>query len=146
MNAEKQIRSLLAEYGAVLKRDRKHQVWELPGGKKFTVGQNKVRVADLHQLRRMLGLNSGGQAGERRERRHRTQIPKPTRRALATLDFSGQLYILKLEAEIDRLELEMDYHEDEIARLTEIIDSAVCSCRWCRFKRWVRERATLRHE
>lgn len=60
MDAKRELEELLKASGAVLKRANKHQVWELPDGRKFTHASTPgdVRAWDnaLCNLRKLLGI------------------------------------------------------------------------------------------
>jgi hypothetical protein len=68
--------ALLKEHNAVLLRDRKHEVWVLPNGQKFTRSRTPSDVRStanqLFTLKAALGLReAGGAVGERRDRMYR---------------------------------------------------------------------------
>lgn len=58
MNPRKQVDSILARLGAILKRQHKHQVWQLPNGKTFvrasTPSDTRSDANNLRDLRRVV--------------------------------------------------------------------------------------------
>jgi len=73
--------ALLKEHGAVLVRQKKHQVWELPDGRHFTIGSTpsdsaRAGLNSLRDLRRFLGLTPPHKDGERREKKPKKQRQK----------------------------------------------------------------------
>ena len=75
MSPQEEIRFLLKEHGAVLRRISKHPVWNLPNGKVFvessTPGDWRAGKNSLQELRTLLEIQdpNRGQPGERRPKR-----------------------------------------------------------------------------
>jgi hypothetical protein len=82
MDAESEVQRLLAESGAVLSRDRKHEIWSLPNGRNFvrpkTPSDFRSARNSLSDLRRELGVaEKQGEPGERRERKPKRREERP---------------------------------------------------------------------
>lgn len=131
MDAGAEVDRLLKEYGAVLSRSRKHQIWKFPDGKTFTKASTpsdwRAPLEQLQDLKKVLGIvdTEKGKPGERRERkpkheRVRTWTAEPTGGgALAEkLKVTGVLE-KRLRAEIEELRKP--------------------KCWWCKIKAWWRE-------
>lgn len=77
MNAGAEVSKLLKESGAILKRDKKHEVWQLPNGNNFirakTPSDSNEALNNLTDLKRALGISAPdrGQPGERRAHKHK---------------------------------------------------------------------------
>ncbi len=76
MNARDQVNEYLREYGAVLQRKRKHEVWKFPDGKVFvraaTPSDSRADDNNLSDLKKLLGLTKTVRTeGERREPRNK---------------------------------------------------------------------------
>lgn len=134
MNIAAEIQRLLGESRAVLKRDGNHQVWELPSGAKYTIGKNTVRMGDLHTLRRLLGVNGGGEPGERR-RFYRPKHDRPAERPIFTNNaLANQLLLATLEKQV----VEMEKEIDALAWFNEQMQTGSPQpCWWCKVKQRV---------
>lgn len=71
MNSE--VQKILRDHGAVLVRQKKHQVWKFPDGKVYvqasTPSDQRAAANQLSKLRNMLGLHGErGIPGDRREK------------------------------------------------------------------------------
>jgi hypothetical protein len=81
MNPATELARLLSDHRAVLRRNAKHDVWQFPNGNTLTLsktpGDLRAAANQLRDARRCLGLQgSGGQPGERRERRVKHERPE----------------------------------------------------------------------
>lgn len=150
MDAELEVKRLLKENGAVLKRDKRHEVWQLPNGQMFTRSKtpSDFRAADnnLTDLKRALGIvePERGKPGERREkpnkpgREKRTTIT-PSRTLRDQLTESGVLeealrvQITDLEAKISNQRL-----------LLETLSGYTERCWGCKLRRFWK-RLSRRH-
>jgi hypothetical protein len=79
MDAKKELDKLLKDSGAQLKRSRKHLIWELPDGRKFThsATPGDMRAYDnaLSDLRKLLGIRR--EVRKNPERRKKPGVGKP---------------------------------------------------------------------
>lgn len=77
MKKREQVNNLLSSIGAVLKRRKKHEVWELPNGKTLvrsqTPSDRRSDAQDLKELRHALGQVPEHKEGERREKKRKTK-------------------------------------------------------------------------
>lgn len=75
MKRREQVNKLLTEIGAMLKRRKKHEVWELPNGKIFvrsqTPSDRRSDVQDLRDLRHALDKIPEHKEGQRREKKRK---------------------------------------------------------------------------
>ena len=138
MNAKQQVAATLKSIGAKLLRAKKHQIWQLPNGQKFvracTPSDQRGDQNNLTELKHAAGLldPERGQAGERRERKHkpgrmetsRTIHAAPVSDFAAKLSMSGAIEA-GLRSEIESLNRQL---AEALAR--------ECECWWCRFERW----------
>jgi hypothetical protein len=130
----------LKSIGARLKRQKKHEVWELPNGKTFVRASTPSDACadnnNLADLRRVAGLADPdrGKPGQRRERRSKPgrMESKGHVHAAPVSDFAAKLSLSgAVEAGL----------RNEIAALTQkIADTearhAAERCWWCRLKGW----------
>lgn len=79
---------IFRQHGAVLVRQRKHEIWRFPDGKTFTRPKTPSDVCSdknsLMCLKSMLGLNGErGTPGHRREKKSKTRTKKVVRAELS---------------------------------------------------------------
>lgn len=126
MRIDTEIERLLKNDGAVLKRDRKHLVWELANGKNFvqskTPSDSHTSRNQLSELRRLLALPRTATISEPRKRREkpgRYDEPRPKRGIGSMADVmmaSGAFEGVTLDA-LDSIQLEiqgLNGHMDEV--------------------------------
>lgn len=137
MSARGRVEEKLKAIGAVLKRNRKHEVWELPNGQNFvrssTPSDVRSEQNDMSELRRLAGEADPhkGATGMRRERRNKPgrMDTSSTVHAAPVSDFAAKLSMsgaveAALRGEVEALK----------AKLSEA-ESRVCGCWWCRLVR-----------
>lgn len=155
MGAAQQVEDLLRESGAVLLRDRKHLVYRLPNGQKFTRSKTpsdrRAAHNDLSDLRRALGLeNTGAVEGGRREKRRRQRVtsgPLTLKRTPALAGSLAEQLIASGFAEMAEAAkargwsgrwktLARFYRLLAIKGAAEIVraEARGCPCWWCRLK------------
>ena len=119
MNPETEVQNLLRESGAILKRDTKHHVYELPNGQNFvsakTPSDSRAGLNDLAVLRKLLACRPvKGAPGERREPRNKPGNQSPPVVHIANIGNLGEKLLaagaveLTLRAELKRKEAEID--------------------------------------
>jgi hypothetical protein len=136
MDAAQEVNRMLEENGAVLKRNKKHEVWELPNGQTFvrasTPGDSRAAFNELSQLRRCLGIDDKrGEPGERRERKAKQKPARPAfddKPKLST-GLADQLRVRGVAEDALRDEIEALKAENEALR------GRLCACLWCRILR-----------
>jgi hypothetical protein len=153
-NPEVEVDRLLRESGAVLARNKKHEVWKIPGGKTFvkasTPSDRRATANQLSDLRKVLEVEDPerGKPGERRQHKLKTES-RPDVAILnggrggsslqEQLSVSGMVEE-KLGATIARLNNIISNQRNEITRLNTL-RRACLGCRiyaaWFRFKRWI---------
>lgn len=137
------IKALLSEHGAVLKRTRKHKVYEFPNGKTYVESSSpSSQTSDQNQLsdlKRVLELpKTGGQEGPRRVKR-----PKQGRPEVVHFEkFDGNPLLaqkLQLSGAVERgLRDELAMNEVHIETLNARIrdlEARQCECWWCGLKK-----------
>lgn len=153
MDARAEVDRILRERGAVLSRQRKHEVWRFPDGKTFvrasTPSDWRADLNNLRDLRRVLGLvdPQRGVPGERRQRKEKHA--SPARKALAIGATAGGA----LQDQLRLVGLKEDALQQDIARLKLALTQAMEAnarkrfrlrqyetrrCWWCRIQRWFR--------
>jgi hypothetical protein len=154
VNAEHEIKRLLKESGAVLKRDAVHVIWELPDGQKFTMGKTPSdrNAADnaLSTLRRMLGQTGhDGRGQEGRRRAYRPKHRQPAQRLKldptppCAMSLANQIaYLSTLEelrrARAELVEVKRHYavasaENERLCEENARLERKKCSCLWCGF-------------
>lgn len=150
MATKEQVDELLAECGAVLERDKKHEVWRLPNGQKFTRSKTpsdrRAELENLQDLKRALGLTKTvATVGERREKKATNGKAKEKvkySRAPCGATIAQQLSGVReqsLQAEVQRLETETRKQAAQTARLLEQyrqLQDQAATCRLCRLRKW----------
>jgi hypothetical protein len=163
MNPATEIWRLLKENNAVLKRDKKHEVWQLPNGKTWvrssTPSCSTAEQNALSDLRRCLGEvdPDRGKPGERRERKVKHERPQnpwwlkgsentvlaDQLRTSGVVEKSLKEKIEELEWRVSDLKYELewaretrDYYINEAAKAREEADKP--HCWWCCLKAWWR--------
>lgn len=133
MDADIEVNRLLAECGAVLVRNKKHEVWKLPNGGTFTraatPSDHRAHLNQLTDLRRELGIvdPERGKPGERRQRKVKA-TPPPRCSAEPT---GGGVLAEKL--------MVTGVLEKRLRAEIEELKSNCGRCWWCRFKQWWQE-------
>lgn len=92
---------VLKSIGAVFKRKKKHEIWELPNGKVLSCSSTpsdcRADENALRDLRRMMGPTDPerGKPGERREKKLKKQPRPPEFRSTPTINtaFADQLRV-----------------------------------------------------
>lgn len=136
MNPRDKVDGLLKSLGAVLKRRKKHEVWELPGGQNFTractpsdIRADSNNISDLKHAAGIIEPERG-QPGERRVLRNKPGrhesgmkiTPAPPRS-----EFGLRVAYAEAMKEIGELKKALA-HAEELA-------SAPCPCWWCRARK-----------
>lgn len=138
MNPGKRVTETLKAIGARLKRNAKHQVWELPNGQTFvranTPSDVRAEHNNLSDLRHAAGIldPERGKPGERRDRRR-----KPGR-----MDTASHVHAAPCSDFAEKLSLSGAVEaslRNEIQILAEQLQRAeakAAACWWCRFQEW----------
>lgn len=156
MDYRSEVQRLLEESGAVLLRSKKHQVWQLPNGKKFVRSQTP---SDQHSdrnnfsdLRRVLGIvdETRGQEGERREKKLKTKKSDavPQYKQNVNNGLANQLRLAGIIETAVRSELESEREQNKM--LSDEIDSLqnevkclakeIHYCSVCSFRIWLKSK------
>ena len=168
MDAHAEADRLLKESGAVLIRNHKHEVWQLPNGKKFvrakTPSDKDSARNNLSDLKHALGIQSnGGQVGERREKtvRPKRQLQRERFDDVPKLNtgLADKLRLLgvsedRLRGDIEFLDAQNVFLQQEISDLineNEQMEALLlafqlgpCLCGWCRLKLLIGSPSTTR--
>lgn len=148
MGAKEEIQRLLEEHGAVLERDKRHEVWRLPNGQKFTRSKTPSdRFADdnsLGDLKRALGLNKTiATVGERRDkRRARGKILQATifKKTINTA-LSDELRIAGVSEDLLKEKIEaLRTRNERLEQERNLWRNQVESCLICRVRIWWKNR------
>lgn len=146
------VTQLLRECGAVLKRRRKHEVYELPNGKNFvrasTPSDRRADLNSLSDLKRQLGVETvKEQASPSRNKLSRKRAPKGHGKAER---IRGKVASLSLAESLRLAGLTDDALRERVAlleRRVEMIESQHRSiqdhqqqCLACRVARWISKR------
>lgn len=148
MNARAKVTALLEECGAVLKRSRKHQVYELPNGKNFvrasTPSDSKSDLNNLSDLNHQLEIVVPKKIGAAPSRA-KTLRAKP-KKQVSTERMKSKVASLSLAESLRMAGLTDDALRDQVAaigsRVAEIeerqqrIEEHQSRCPACRFMNW----------
>ena len=143
MNPREKVDGLLKSIGAVLKRRKKHEVWQLPDGGMFTRActPSDIRADNnnLSDLKRAAGIldPERGNPGQRRDRRNKpgrhesemkiTPAPPRSEFALRLAYVQAMEDLERLRAEVVGLMASTDYWK--------AVANTPCPCWWCRARR-----------
>ena len=143
-------------------RQRKHKVYGLGNGKNFVRSSTPCKsgdLNDLHNLRRLLGLNKTEfMDGERRERKVKAtngngytpaRFSKPSfnstladkLQAVGLTEDVMRDEIAMLNYEVETLREELQSQMDELIECDAVIvglELRTCECWWCKVKGWTR--------
>ena len=130
MNEEEEVYQLLKKHGAVLDRQKRHNVWKFPDGRIFTQSRTpsdwRAPLNQLSDLRRMLGVSVPlrGEPGERRPRRnkHSESGIRPWH-CPATIDGALQEKLRLIGVSEDSLKEQIAFLREEKEKLQSRIDS-----------------------
>ena len=143
MSTREQANKILRDVGAILLRKKKHEVYQLPDGRRFVRSSTPGCVSssdnNLAELKTALGLHNEqrGAEGERREKKakrqkavERARFDKPVGSLADQLRRTG-LVEDALRSQIETLTTE----RDQLYSAVVAILKRPCTCWWCGVKR-----------
>lgn len=157
MRIDRKVKTMLKDAGAKLKRNRKHQVYELPDGKNVVISSTPSDVNAMHsQVRDIKKATKTEEpkpqkpvgTKERRNKPGRQGEPKPT--PPPPMSMADQLRMAELRQEKESIAEEKEFlaiqielmEQERRALNSEILDLKIArrKCFWCRFREWWRRR------